>query len=173
MEWFFSFFKPKRGLEGVSVICGLHDRNISNDWSRSVNTSSFDLLYDINTPLHEAIDESDLDLDQGELDEFIRLNQSSVLVLDKLEEFLTSVAKNQSIVITQVNTKEQADLIRKYGGFVIDISYPGPGSKLPETIKVGKYQLQTPNYQGVDPCYTFPYFYSLQFETFLKENKII
>jgi hypothetical protein len=73
----------------------------------------------------------------------VSLNADTLYVLSKLEEFLNTVGPQDSAIIGQVTTEKQANMIRKYGGVVIDISSTPPS--LVQVIKEDSYSLVVPS----------------------------
>jgi hypothetical protein len=109
------------------VIVGLRDNNnpILHEHAtvESLRLKYFKDWYDIESPLLAEADS----LGYGELSDDVRTmnfceaNQDSTYLLSELETYLQSDSLSSTLV-SYVQTKKQSDLIRKYGGLVIDIS---------------------------------------------------
>ncbi len=127
MEWIQTYFRWGGRLKGV--ILGIVDRQsrlVTDFTELALRDQYFIKSYDVESPLESVAMKQGYGevMEDGYTYDFVSRNIDSPLVCKKLEQFLQSVGKEESALIGQVSNEVQIEVIRRYGGIVIDISSP-------------------------------------------------
>lgn len=147
MPWSWLGMGPRLNKGKLIVgICDVESRMAMDAVEIELRCSHFKRHYDIEGPLEKLAQEKfgwkEVHEDERTY-KFVSLNADTLYVLSKLEEFLNTVGPQDSAIIGQVTTEKQANMIRKYGGVVIDISSTPPS--LVQVIKEDSYSLVVPS----------------------------
>jgi hypothetical protein len=137
METFWRFlFTPSPTLKSESVILGLVN---DSDFECELFRQEFDIM----KPLDDVAFSLGLSEQQGR--RFVEANIDSSFALACLKNFLDTLKPNQRVVIRNVVTKDQSDLIRQFGGHVVDLSTQViHEQRIPSRVMVDAYEFTIP-----------------------------